>query len=244
MTTMPALSGAPLWPADWSQLVPDLLSSVILGGLIAVLLAIWERRANKRQAGAIALASWAVARSRVVVAVSNPAPTIEGVTRSGSLGHSFADVAAAIEGLPLATWHSAAIANAEISWANALATDLPLLDGAQRRLLAMIDASLLLGNTAFLMYPEEEKEPYRRATLRRLAPEEDDPEMLERALAGALNMRTEKWFDRLALIATDAARDADVKSAYKEWATIYGRVHDTYSRLRAEMHPASATEKA
>gem|GEM_PF-6681165 len=241
---MPVLSGAPLWPADWSQFVPDLVSSVVLGGLIAVLLAIWERRANKRQAGAIALASWAVARSRVVVAVSNLAPTVEGVTRSGSPGHSFGDVAAAIEGLPLATWHSAAVAKAEIGWANALATDLPLLDGAQRRLLAAIDRALLLGNTALLTYPEEEKAPYRRATLRRLAPDEDGREMLERALTVTLGTRTEKWFDRLTLIATDAARDSDVKSTYAEWATIYCRVHDSYTRLRAEMHPASATEEA
>jgi hypothetical protein len=129
---------APIWPADWSQFVPDTLSALFIGVLVGVVLFRWQRSIETRAEERIALSSWKLARTSFAVAMSkawNPtagARILDEITKQTiglrELGRS-SDVA---------VWADAVPKNVELRTITTLLRDLDRLEVTAAELYSLI----------------------------------------------------------------------------------------------------------
>lgn len=223
---------APLWPADWSQFVPDLLSSAIIGVAIGVVFFLWQKRSEKRHAERLALASWSTVRSRIVVGVAADLP--EQPSLNHQLKNPFAELAAATDGLPLAQWSNAAPTERALQLLTSIATELPLFADSRKRLLSSVDVAIMTIDAGFLL--STDKDYLRDATMRALS-EDDDSVGFAGAFMAAAGVGSQEQYDRLDAIASEAAQDESSRSVYADHVSLYQKIRSQYMELRGLVRP-------
>ncbi|MBO1737787.1 hypothetical protein [Leifsonia sp. TF02-11] len=231
MTLIAAPTGSPAWPADWSQFVPDLLSSAIIGLAIGIFLYLWQRTAEQRQARSFAKASWSVARSRVVVAVAKEVMTPPWL--SHTMDDPFAELWAALDGLPVAQWQAAAPDLEELRLASEIATKLPLLHAAGRKLLSDVNVALMRDDWGRLMSPD--RADYQDEVLRRLR-DGVESEGFANTMMQALGFLTEEKSADIAAKAKAAAEQEALQKSYGNYLGLFSEIRASYMKLRSLMH--------
>ncbi|GAA2041648.1 hypothetical protein GCM10009819_29590 [Agromyces tropicus] len=240
MTTLQAgISSTALWPADWSQFIPDLLSSAAIGAAVGLVIYLWEQRSQRKQAQALAIASWRVARSTVAVSMPDPAPNDPPTDPRHN--DRFEAIAAAIDGLPVAVWADAAPSNAELSLARELAIELPIYAECGQRLVETVKIALVdAGHTSFF---SPDTDYLVDATLRSRTPAgaaiNDMTGPFIRALGGG--DQTSKY-DALNQTAREAAGYGPLQQAGMDFNAAYERIAGLYNDLRALLRPTLLRE--
>lgn len=123
-------SGAPIWPADWSQFIPDLLSGFIVSAIVGVAVGIalwrWQAGAEQRQEKRGAESNWAVARSELGHALSEP---FTRDVEAWIFNHAAQtdDLVEAGGKLPIGQWADASPENRELVLMRLLMIDAPVL---------------------------------------------------------------------------------------------------------------------
>ena len=156
--------GVSIWPANWSQFVPDLVSSAVIGFVVGFAIYRWQKRSESRQAELATLASWSVSRSRVTVAISEDAP--KRAPLDPKRDNPFLAVQTVLEVLPVAIWSASAPKNRELQLVNVIAIDLPFFEEAAAKLVSVVDTALILIDSSSLFSPDSDY--LRDATLRTL----------------------------------------------------------------------------
>ncbi|MBT2518067.1 hypothetical protein J7E29_11525 [Streptomyces sp. ISL-90] len=236
MTVATTLKGEPAWPADWSQFIPDLVSSALIGLAVGVSLYLWQKGSERRQAEAFALASWRTARSRVAVSVAPEAfPSAPADPRDGGPFRAFRR---AIDGLPLAEWASASPRNVELRLLSTLAESLPFFEEAGSELVKEVSVELIAADGAYL-FPSDDKKYVIDATLRELGPSGSFGSSLTGIVMGALvGESAVRKYEDLDAKARTVSQSGRVRAAHARYAESYKRVRDLYNELRASLRPA------
>lgn len=223
-------TGEPIWPSDWSQFVPDLVSSAVIGLLVGLALYFWQKRSERRQAETLALASWAVVRSRVKVALAEEArsgpPVIPGSYSP------FAAFITAVDELPVSDWSHHARSNEELALTSRILTDLPLFIEAGEDLDRAVGAAVVGLQPGLVLSPDFDYA--RRAVLNALDGKRGEAmnsvaSALESALTGG---GREKRLAELEILAQRASRDDRVLRMRKLYEEAFVRVAAPYNELR------------
>jgi hypothetical protein len=115
-----------IWPADWSQFVPDAILTVATGVVVGVLLWLWQTNAERRTAVQAAESNWEIARPHFMSVVDPLTPTVD----DGYLVLAVARLDPLIEEgkrYPIGSWAKTAPKNRELATLREILIDAPNL---------------------------------------------------------------------------------------------------------------------
>jgi hypothetical protein len=238
MTKHLELLGAPAWPADWSQFLPDLVSSAIVGVAIGIVFYLWQKRSEEHQAERLALAAWSTVRSRIIVGLTLEVP--ERPWLDHRLENPFSDLAAATDGLPLAQWSDAASSNRELQLLKSIATELPLLAHAGQELFRSVDVALMTIDPSSVF--STDRDYLRSATMRALS-EDGDSVGFAGSFMAAFGAGSQEKYDHLDDIARQAAQSKRSLSKFADYFGLYTEIRRQYVLLRGIVRPAAPVQQ-
>jgi hypothetical protein len=127
------VAGAAIWPADWSQFIPDTLSALLTGAVVGTIVGIilyrWQRDSEARSERRIALASWRVARATFALSLSASWNPQAGASSLPQVMDAVAPVRALGPKHDIPVWAEAAPDNVELQSMAQLLIDIERLQG-------------------------------------------------------------------------------------------------------------------
>lgn len=218
-----SLPAGELVPPDWSQFIPDTISSLatsaVVGLIVGLLLWRWQTGSERRVLRRIALADWKTKRPRVGNAV---APVVNRGISSDNLPlhvSFYNDVLKEGQSMPIGEWTDAAPDSEELRAFAGLVVDLPTLMRFATDLTQMIDRALLRDGLVM----EGHQTPFARWTFAAVL-EVPDP---GRAVGDT--------HDQYGQIGATVLAFPDVAAKVDEFRSLLAKVEGNYTKLQSAL---------